>query len=153
MGGEQKISRRFKKIFMNNLIKKLNKKIEENPNFIFWDFDEGIGKDMKDFLLEAEDTNNKGKIFLVDLDGTLTKDIAWTPEQCLNCEPKNDIISKVNELHKTQFIVIWTARKDYLIPATLEWLRRNNVMYSAISNQKCGAFAYVDDKAIRPEEL
>lgn len=96
---------------------------------------------------------NKGKIILIDLDGTLTKDTAWTPEECLKCRPNQEMIDKINKLHESKFVVIWTARRDRLIPATLEWLRRNNVMYSAISNLKCSADVYVDDKSIKPNEL
>jgi hypothetical protein len=40
-----------------------------------------------------------------------------------------------------------------LIPATLEWLRRNNVQYQAFSNKKASADIYIDDKNIKPEEM
>jgi len=95
----------------------------------------------------------KGKVILVDLDGTLCNGEAWTVFDCLNALPKQKIINKVNRAYQSNFIVIYTARRDRLIPATLQWLRRNNVMYHAISNHKCSADIYVENKAIQPEEL
>jgi len=93
------------------------------------------------------------KLILVDMDGTLTNEIAFSIEEVKACTPREDIISKVNELVLQNFIVIYTARRDELIPATLEWLRRNNVRYHAISNIKVPAQIYLDDKMIGFEEF
>lgn len=95
----------------------------------------------------------KGKVILVDMDNTLCIGEAWTAVDCAKALPKQNIINKVNKLYQYNFIVIYTARRDRLIPATLQWLRQNNVMYHAISNIKCSADIYCDDKSIRPEEL
>lgn len=92
-------------------------------------------------------------IICVDVDGTLTKGVAWTSEECLAAIPNNELIERVNYLYQRNFIVIWTARRDNLIPATLEWLRRNNVRYHSISNLKCSGDLYIDDKAMRSESF
>lgn len=87
-------------------------------------------------------------IVAVDVDGTLTKSgDAWTPEDCLDCRPNQAMIERVNSLAQTNFIVILTARRDFLIPATLKWLRMHGVIFHAISNNKMPADLYIDDKA------
>jgi len=88
------------------------------------------------------------KIFAMDLDGVLAEGSAWTPDDCLKAKPIIENIEITNKLFKKYFVVIYTARIDELIPATLEWLRRNNVRYHAISNIKMCATLYCDDKAI-----
>lgn len=93
------------------------------------------------------------KIILVDLDGTLCKGEHWRGPECREAKPYPDMIQKVNELYKREFVVIYTARQDYLIEPTIDWLRRNNVKFHAISNNKMPADYYVDDKSIRPEEI
>lgn len=92
-------------------------------------------------------------IYLIDVDGTLCHTEEWTVEGVRNAEPNIRLIEKVNELHKNNFIIIYTARVDDLIPATLEWLRRHNVRYHAISNLKVPTDFYVDDKAVYPMDF
>lgn len=91
-------------------------------------------------------------VIAVDIDGTLCKEECWTEEQCLNATPVAGVVKKVNKLHLSRFIVVHTARRDHLIPATLKWLRTWGISFSAISNNKTSADIYIDDKAIRPEE-
>jgi uncharacterized HAD superfamily protein len=93
------------------------------------------------------------KIVLFDLDGTLCVEECWTAEECKNATLREDIAEKLNELYQKNFIVIYTARRDENIPATLEWLRRNNIRFHAITNLKSAADVYIDDKALRPEEI
>jgi len=93
------------------------------------------------------------QIYAIDLDGTLCKEVCWTPEDCLKATPVQKMIDRVLELYSEHFILIFTARRDHLIPASLEWLRRNNIKYHAISNQKSPADVYVDDRAITFEEF
>jgi len=94
------------------------------------------------------------KILAIDLDGTLCKEDCWTEEEALNATPNKERIEYANKLaHNGYFVIIYTARLDELIPATLEWLRRNNVRYDAICNQKMACDIYVDDKAKTFDEL
>jgi len=93
------------------------------------------------------------KIILVDLDGTICEGECFTPEECLNAKPIEKNIQEVNRLHQHNYVIIYTARRDNLIPATLEWLRRNNVQYQAISNKKTTGHFYVDNRAKKFEEL
>lgn len=97
--------------------------------------------------------NLSERVVLVDLDGTLCEGNSWTREECLKAAPKEEMIKKVNEAYQKNFIVIYTARRDENIPATLEWLRRNNVRFHAFSNQKTAGDVLIDDIAIRPEEF
>jgi uncharacterized HAD superfamily protein len=92
------------------------------------------------------------KVILVDLDGTLCTGICWTAKDCGKAIPRQDIIDRVNRLYRENFIVIFTARRDHLIPATLKWLRMNNVQFHAFSNFKCTGDCYIDDKAVKPED-
>ena len=93
------------------------------------------------------------KLIAVDLDGTLTLSEAWTEEECLNAPPNRQNIRKLNELAKDNFIIIFTARKDEFISATLEWLREHGVRFDAISNRKTPADIYIDSRAKRMEEV
>lgn len=93
------------------------------------------------------------KVILIDCDGTLTKSVCWTPEECTDAEPNQDVIDKVNSL-KNVWIIIYTARADHLLPATVKWLRMNNVKYHAISNIKIPAgMGYVDDHSVTIEQF
>lgn len=95
-----------------------------------------------------------GKVILLDMDGTLCSGEAWTPEECLSAVPIKKGIDLAVEIYRiARFIIIYTARKDELIPATLEWLRRNNIRYHAISNIKTPGDLLIDDKCINVKEL
>jgi hypothetical protein len=88
------------------------------------------------------------KIIAVDCDNTLTNEICYTPEECLKATPKDSVIEKIAKLYNYNFVIIYTARRDNLIPSTLEWLRRNNIRYHALSNLKIPSDYYIDDLAI-----
>ena len=92
-------------------------------------------------------------MYMVDMDGTLCEEICFTVEKCLTATPKKAVIEKVNKLYEENFITIYTARRDQLIEATLTWLRANGVRFHTISNQKIPADYYIDDRAMRPDEL
>jgi len=95
----------------------------------------------------------RAKTILVDFDGVLSTGECWTPEGCLKAEPIQENIDMVNKLHKENFIVIWTARRDHLIPASLKWLRQHGVQFDAISNKKPAANYYIDDKSTQLKKL
>jgi uncharacterized HAD superfamily protein len=100
-----------------------------------------------------EKQRNALQVLGCDMDGTLCTGDCYTPEEAEKAVPRNDIIDKINELSKHNFIVIWTARRDFMIPATLKWLRKNGVTFHAISNNKTPFDCFCDDRAIRPNEL
>lgn len=95
----------------------------------------------------------QGKVVAVDMDGTLAKGTAWNAEDAINAEPRMEIIEKVNQLYKGNFIVIHTARRDDMYQATKDWLSLYGVKYHAIAMEKMAADYYIDDRALRPEEL
>jgi len=89
------------------------------------------------------------RTWLVDMDNTLCRGKSYTPEECLQAEPIQEVIDKVNSLSRVDNIIIYTARQDELIPATLKWLRRYDVHFHAISNNKIPALGfYIDDMAM-----
>ena len=84
----------------------------------------------------------------VDLDNTLCEGKHWeTSEQCLDAVPILEMIKKVEQLYKDNFIVIYTARQNWLMSPTFEWLDRNNVKYHAVMNKKCPLDRLIDDTA------
>ena len=90
------------------------------------------------------------RTWLVDIDGTLCEGAAYSPEECLAAKPKMEMVAKVNELSLRDYIIIYTARQDFLIPATLAWLRKHGVIFHAISNNKIPG-VQVDDRCLYPD--
>jgi uncharacterized HAD superfamily protein len=93
------------------------------------------------------------KTYGVDMDGTLCLETCWTPEECLNATPNPKIVDFCNRVYKTGYVIINTARADELIPATIKWLRKHNVRYTGINNQKVCLDFYLDDKNILIKEV
>jgi len=90
----------------------------------------------------------------IDIDGVLCEGKHWkTPEDCLNAKPYPEVIKKVNELYRDNFIIIYTARQNWLMNSTYEWLDRNNVKYHAVMNKKCPLNVLIDDIARGVNEL
>ena len=96
---------------------------------------------------------DKLKVILVDLDGILCDGEMWTSDDCLNAKPIKKNIEKVNKLYMNNFVVIYTARRDHLILSTIKWLRKNNVRFHCISNNKTPADLYIDDKCVKIEDI
>jgi uncharacterized HAD superfamily protein len=94
----------------------------------------------------------KPRVYLVDIDGTLTKGCAWDDDSILSAEPNQEMIDKVNELHERNFIVIHTARRHERYLATVKWLAKNNVRYHAIRMEKCPGDLIVDLDAVNKVE-
>ncbi|MFA5036108.1 MAG: hypothetical protein WC479_02935 [Candidatus Izemoplasmatales bacterium] len=87
----------------------------------------------------------------VDLDNTLCKGQHWnTPEECFKAEPLKDRIEYVNGLYKDDFVIIYTARQNFLMSATFDWLDNNGVKYHAVSNRKTPFDLLIDDTAFWP---
>ena len=100
---------------------------------------------------EALDNPDRIKclVIAVDMDKTLTKTSIWhrtDPEPA----PNQVMIDIINELYKSHFIVIHTARRHSLYDVTIDWLRKHKVNYHAICMNKMSADAYIDDKAFNP---
>lgn len=98
----------------------------------------------------------KDKLIAVDLDGTLCIGNCWTEEECLFAKPILERIDKVNKMYTGGgHIIIYTARPEWFRFATEYWLNKHNVRRHALvmCPNKMGADYYIDDKAIKPEEL
>ena len=89
----------------------------------------------------------------VDIDGTLCEEECYTKEEVLNATPRLDVIEKVNELSRTKFITLLTARRDYLISATLQWVKKNGIYLHSISNNKMPCDILIDDKVMNVEDF
>lgn len=90
----------------------------------------------------------------IDFDESLCEEVCWTESDAKNATPKKDFIEQVNRLSdQGHFIVVYTARRDHLMPASLEWLRKHGVKYHAISNTKIPLDYYVDDKSVHIRDI
>jgi len=96
---------------------------------------------------------DKALIVGVDIDGTLCEGDAYTPEQVLLAVPRWEVIDKVEELYRTKYIVLSTARRIELAEATLLWLNKYNIPYHAIDFRKTAVDVLIDDRAINVENL
>lgn len=97
-----------------------------------------------------------GKLIAIDLDGTLCRGECWTEEACLYAEPIQEMIDTVNDLYiKGGHIIIYTARPELFRHETEYWLNKHKVRRHALvmGSNKVGADFYIENKAIRPEEL
>jgi hypothetical protein len=61
------------------------------------------------------------------------------------------MIDHVNELYKNEFVVIFTARQNWAMSATFEWLDKHNVKYHAVCNRKTPFDLVIDDTAHWPK--
>ena len=107
---------------------------------------------------------NYDKLIIVDFDDTL----------CLHPDDKSDIangtpntalINKLNELHDKGYLIhIYTARGHFSAVNRADadrkyrhvinaWLRKHNVKYDRLDFNKPFGIIYIDDKAVRPDEL
>jgi hypothetical protein len=88
----------------------------------------------------------------IDLDNTLCIGKHWTkPEDCLKAKPIKKMIDYVNKIYRDDFIVIYTARQNFLMAATFEWLEKHHVCYHAVSNRKTPFDLVIDDTNYFPK--
>jgi len=99
--------------------------------------------------LKNDLNRNKCLVIAVDLDKTLTTNTVWHTEDN-EPEPNKEMINTINELHKSNFIVIHTARRHELYELTIKWLNKHGVNYHSISMGKMAADVYIDDKSVNP---
>lgn len=79
---------------------------------------------------------HKPQLYLIDVDGTLTKDVCFTEEECKLADPNLEMIDWVNKKFETDFIIIYTARRNALYQATMDWLAKYQVKYHAVRFEK-----------------
>ena len=79
---------------------------------------------------------NKPEVLLIDVDGTLTKETCWTDYECISATPDQEAIDWVNKMYESNFIVIYTARRNCLYIPTLRWLERHGVKYHSVKFEK-----------------
>lgn len=105
---------------------------------------------------------NTLKVYAVDFDGTLC--LSHFPEII---EPKTDIIEHVKMLKATGHkLILWTCRCGKDLEAAVQWCKAQGLEFDAVNEalpeqrekwkndtRKIWADYYIDDKAIRPDEL
>jgi hypothetical protein len=80
-----------------------------------------------------------------DIDGWLTKEQCYTPEQCEKATPNQKNIDLINSHYYSHITIIYTARSYDLAVETLYWLSRHGVRYWSISFDKKIGDKYYDD--------
>jgi hypothetical protein len=93
------------------------------------------------------------RIIAYDMDGSMCLEVCWTKKECLNATPNQKLIDHCNGHYENAITVIYTARRDELIPETLQWLRKCGVKYWAISNQKLHFDVLYDDNVCNIKDL
>jgi len=93
------------------------------------------------------------QLLAFDVDGSLCNEVCWTKEECLNATPNQKLIDHCNSHYEDSITIIYTARKDELIEATIQWLRTHGVRYWAISNQKLHFDLLIDDNVLNIKDL
>jgi uncharacterized HAD superfamily protein len=106
----------------------------------------------------SQENNSKRKIFLIDIDGTISEDIRNEegPERMSHAEPITSSIDAVNELYDLgHYICFFTARTNEHEQITREWLKKNKVKYHQLilnKPRKLSPFTeyhLVDDSPVR----
>ena len=97
----------------------------------------------------------KESIIACDLDGTLCHNEGFTEEACMFAKPNKEMIRKVNEFHRNEcFIIIYTARREFLRFATEYWLKKNGVEYNILDiGNKVWADVYIDDRNVLLKDI
>ena len=87
----------------------------------------------------------------VDIDNTLCIGQHWQSEdECLNAVPIPGMIQYINDMYyKNDFIIIYTARQNWLMSMTFEWLDKHGVKYHAVMNKKCPVDILIDDTSLK----
>jgi len=90
-----------------------------------------------------------------DLDETLSTGECYSPQECLSAQPITENIEKLRERYEHSIVIIYTARRNHLMTATVEWLSLHNIPWHFISNKKVPFMGgeYVDIINKRPEEI
>lgn len=94
-------------------------------------------------------------IYAIDMDHTLCKEVCYKSSQCSKATPIESRIKRVNRKFEEDFVIIYTARRRHLVPATLEWLERHHVRFHAFQYgvMKMPFDKYVDADAVHPDNL
>ena len=95
-------------------------------------------------------------IVAVDLDNTLCSGESFTDEDCIKAKPIPEMIKVVNDIlfrDKHCFIIIYTARRQFLYNATEFWLKKYGVKYHILVCGKLWAEYYIDGRNVLIKEL
>jgi capsule biosynthesis phosphatase len=105
------------------------------------------------------------KLIVVDFDDTLCIHQNGSTSNIMKGAPNKDLIGRLQYLHREGYnIEIHTARGHFSCdsreeaerkhgPVIEAWLKKYNVPYNKIDFNKPYGIIYIDDKAMRPNEL
>lgn len=107
---------------------------------------------------------DKRKIIAFDIDGTITKQANFpdiyeiTPTQLgklyEKAIPDLEMIAIINDYYQKGYVVyLYTSRSDLHQRVTKKWLDKYKIKYHYFIMNKPFFHIFVDDKAIRPEEI
>lgn len=108
---------------------------------------------------------NYEKLIIVDFDDTLCLHPEHNKSDIASGKPNVPLINKLNEMHAKGYrIEIYTARGHLSASSRaeaemkyrhtiLKWLDDNNVKFDWLDFNKPYGIIYIDDKAMRPDEL
>ena len=111
------------------------------------------------------DKNYFKKLIIVDFDDTLAKYEEGQTHNIEGATPNVELINKLNGLYDDGYnIEIYTARGHFSCDSRSEaedrhgsrirdWLEKYGVKYHALNFNKPYGIIYIDDKAVRPNEL
>lgn len=103
---------------------------------------------------KMRNSNTKGYLIAVDLDGVICECECWSPEDALNAKPIQENIDFLYKLiHAGHHIILHSARKEWWRAETEAWLSKNKVPYHALVMGKLPADFYIDDKNIAIKEI
>lgn len=98
--------------------------------------------------------NENGQRICVDFDRTLTTGNGAAFWEEGEDEPDEAMIEWVNQKYiEGNTIIIWTARPWSVAPQTVGMLTKWGVKWHGIRMDKGSGDVYIDDKAVRPDEV
>lgn len=105
-------------------------------------------------------TNTEKKRLMIDFDGVISQYKNGWNNGKLTDDPMENVKESIDYLKNEGYeIIIFTTRAskthntdptaEQLVADLQRWLKEHDIYYDAITSEKLGALAYIDDKAIR----
>ncbi|MCH8902445.1 MAG: phosphoheptose isomerase [Bacteroidetes bacterium] len=97
--------------------------------------------------------SSETKNYLIDIDGTITKDIPnKEPERMVNCEPFQDALETINNWYdQGHIITFFTSRTEETRSITETWLNKHGFKYHGIlmNKPRGGNYHWIDNHLVK----